>query len=46
MQKQLIGIRLELKTIEQLKKIAEEKDRTTSNLIRVIIKNYIEQQNK
>ena len=45
MQKVLIATRLDKETIEELKKIADKKERTISDLIRIIIKQYIQQQN-
>lgn len=39
--KELIGIRLKPKTIENLKKISDEKEITTSELVRNIIENYL-----
>lgn len=45
MQKVLTATRLDQETIDELKKIADKKERTVSDLIRIIIKQYIQQQN-
>ena len=45
MSKKLYGVRIEPEMIAQLQEIAIKKDRSVSNLIRVVLKNYIEQQN-
>lgn len=42
--KTLTGVRLEQSLINDLKEIADKKDRTFSNLVRIILKNYVEQQ--
>lgn len=44
MSKKFYGLRIEPEIIEKMGIIAKKKDRTTSNLIRVVLKNYIEQQ--
>lgn len=36
-------IRFEYETIDKLKEIAKEKDRNVSDLIRIIVKSYIKQ---
>lgn len=46
MQKQMIGVRLDKETIEKIKNLAIIKKRTPSNLIRVIVENYLEQLDK
>ena len=45
MEKKAYGVRIEPEVMEQLRVIAKKKDRTVSNLIRVVLKNYIDQQN-
>lgn len=45
MEKKAYGVRIEPEVMEQLRIIAKKKDRTVSNLIRVVLKNYIDQQN-
>lgn len=42
MSKVFAGIRIEKETEEALKGIAKEKKRTFSNLIRLILENYVE----
>lgn len=42
--KTLTGVRLEQSLINDLKTIADKKERTFSNLVRIILKNYVEQQ--
>ena len=42
--KTLTGVRLEQSLINDLKTIANKKERTFSNLVRIILKNYIEQE--
>lgn len=39
--KQLIAIRLRPKTIEELKKIAENKEMSMSEYIRIIVENHL-----
>lgn len=39
--KQIIAIRLRPKTIEELKKIAEEKEMSMSEYIRVVLENHL-----
>lgn len=43
MSKKLYAIRLEEKTMNEIKKIADKKKRTTSNLLRMVIENYVEE---
>lgn len=45
MSRTLTAFRLEPELLEELKKIAKKKDRSVSSLVRVVLKNYIEQQN-
>lgn len=42
MAKVLAGIRLEEDTMEALKELAKKKKRTTSQIIRLILENYVE----
>lgn len=42
--KKLVSLRLDDKTKTQLETIAEKKERSFSSLIRIILKNYIEQE--
>lgn len=44
MTKKAYGLRVEPELIAELQEIAKKKDRSVSNLIRVVLKNYIEQQ--
>ncbi len=44
MSKVLTAFRIENGMMEELKEIAKKKDRSVSSLVRVVLKNYIEQQ--
>lgn len=44
MKKTQTAFRIEDEIIEKLKEIAKEKDRSVSSLVRIILKNYIKQQ--
>lgn len=44
MAKVLAGIRLEEQTMQDIKEIAEQKRRTISDLLRIIIEDYVRQQ--
>lgn len=37
-----ISVRVDEKTAEKLEILAEKKDRTVSNLIRIVLKNYLD----
>lgn len=45
MSRVLTAFRMEPELMEELKKIAAKKDRSVSSLVRVVLKNYVEQQN-
>ena len=45
MKKRLCAVRLREDTLEKINKIAEEKQRNTSEIIRIILENYFNQRN-
>ena len=45
MQKRLLGVRLREDTIEKINQIANQTQRNTSEVIRIILENYFNQRN-